>query len=123
MKIPSEFRTVIAVLMAVVILIFLVYGGGYLGFGPGVISDFAILLPGVTLLIAGILIVGSIQGQFVIAGFGAIGIGLALLSAYMNTAGVLIPDILTPTFTISDLQVVLVIGPLIVGAVVASRRD
>lgn len=124
MKIPSELKTVISIIMVVVVLIALVYVGGYLGFTAGMITDYATLLPGLVIFVVGtamLRVTGT--GSFAVPAFGLVGIGLAILVGEMNTVGVLIPDILTATFTIADLQLVVIIFFVLLGAIPAALES
>ena len=107
--------------MIVVVLIALIYMGTSLGFTQAMVIDFASLLPGLAVFVVGaVVIVVTGPGVFALPAFGTIGIGLALLAGEMNTVGVLIPDILTATFTIADLQLVVIVFFVLLGALVAA---
>jgi len=58
----------------------------------------------------------------VVASFGIMGLGMSLLVDEMNTIGVLIPDILTATFTLPRLQLTILIFFLVIGAIASAAK-
>lgn len=121
MKVPDELKIVMSILLAIVIVIFLALYGQRLGFNLAFTRNFISVLPGLIIIIVGaasLAVVG--MSVFAIAGFGIMGVGLSILVDEMNTAGVLIPDILTATFTLPDLQLTILIFFIIIGAIVAA---
>lgn len=118
MKVPNELRIVMSALMIVIILMILLYLGTEFGFTAAMIDDFAMLIPGLIFFVIGAFILSLTgTGMFALPAFSVVGMGLAMLAGEMNTLGVLIPDILTATFTIADLQLVIIIFFLLMGGI------
>lgn len=122
-KYLDELEVIIPIVMILAIIIFLIYGGSYFGFSTTFTSNLVSVLPGLSIFALGagsIAVIGA--SGFVVAGFGIMGIGMALLVDEMNTIGVLIPDILTATFTLPRLQLTILIFFLVIGALVSAAR-
>ncbi|MBW2671993.1 MAG: hypothetical protein JRD89_01090 [Deltaproteobacteria bacterium] len=123
MRYRTELQMVVPVVLVLVVVIILVLIGDYLGFAGTFTTDFVSVLPGLVVFVVGagsLVVVGSTS--FAIAGFAVMGIGLCILIDEMNTAGILIPDILTSTFTLDKLQLTILIFFIIIGAIAAVRK-
>ena len=105
----KSFGAIIAILM------FIVLAGNRWGF------DFA--LEYVSLIPSMILIMMSIYGiinntDFVLMGsFFMLGIGFAVMTGQLNTLGIIIPSLITPTLPLRYLQLVIIVFNGIIGAV------
>jgi len=119
----TELQTVIPVVLLLVVVVTLVLVGDYLGFTPTFTAGFVSVLPGLAIFVVGagsLAVMGA--SSFAIAGFAIMGVGLCILVDEMNTAGILIPDVLTSTFTLEGLQLTILIFLVLIGAIVAARR-
>jgi len=76
------------------------------------------LLPSILLITVCIYGAKNAHGAAIVGAFIMLGVGFALLSGELNTMGILIPDILTATFTIQYLQIVIVVGSTLIGVAV-----
>jgi hypothetical protein len=61
----------------------------------------------------------NIRPGVVVAGFGFLGMVLAVILGYLNDQGILIDEYLTGSITLPDLQICVIIIALLVGVVVA----
>ncbi len=121
MRIPNDLKVVVAVVMVIFIVITLTYIGSDVGFTQDMQDDFITILPGLSIFVVGafaLAVIGS--SVFAIAGFGVMGLGLAVLVEEMNTTEILIPDILTTSFTLGDLQITVLVFFILIGAVVSA---
>ena len=118
--------TYTAVIIAViVVVVFFIYGGDtLLGFDTGFKTDLVVLLPGIAIFAIGCITIASVRGGMMIAGFGLVGLSFAYLVGQMNTLGLWIPEMLTSSFTISNMQLTLIVICFLVGSVfAAATRD
>ena len=76
------------------------------------------LLPSILLITVSMYGVKNARGSAIIGAFIMLGVGFALLTGELNTMGIIIPDILTATFTLQYLQAVIVLFCTIIGATV-----
>lgn len=121
MRVPNDLKVVVGIFMVIVLVITLVYLGGDLGFTQDMQDDFISVLPGLSIFVVGAFALAAIgPSMFAIAGFGVMGLGLAILVDEMNTAEILIPDILTTTFTLGDLQLIILVFFTLMGAIVSA---
>lgn len=116
----SELQVAVGIVSILAIVVFLVNAGSTLGFSSDFTDDIITVLPGVFVFIVGALMIMNMSGVFYIPGFGMLGIGVAILLDEMNTAGVIVPELLTGSVTLEQAQVFIVIICLLIGAVVAS---
>ena len=75
-------------------------------------------LPSIILITISMYGVKNARGSAIIGAFIMLGVGFALLTGELNTMGIIIPDILTATFTLQYLQAVIVLFCTIIGATV-----
>ena len=61
----------------------------------------------------------NIRPGVVVAGFGFLGMVLAVILGYLNDQGILVDEYLTGSITLPDLQICVIIIGLLVGVVVA----
>ena len=121
MRLPNDFKVIVAVIMVIFIVITLTYIGGDIGFTQDMQDDFVSVLPGLSIFVVGAIIMAVIgPNMFVGAAFGVMGLGLSILVEEMNTAEILIPDILTTSFTLGDLQITVLVFFILIGAVVSA---
>lgn len=115
-----------AVVVAILaVVVFLIYGGDtLLGFSSSFKSDIVYLLPGLTVFGIGAYMVASTRGFVLMAGFAFLSLGTAYLAGQMNALGVWVPELLTPTFAIAELQISIIVLGFVIGAVfAAATRD
>jgi len=120
MRIPNDLKVVVAVIMVVFIVITLTYIGSDIGFTQDMQDDFVAILPGLSIFVVGafaLAVIGS--SVFAIAGFGVMGLGVAVLVEEMHTVEIMIPDILTTSFTLGDLQITVLVSFILIGGVVS----
>ena len=60
-----------------------------------------------------------VKPGLVVAGFGFLGMCIAVILGYLNDHGILIDEYLTGSITLPDLQICVIIIALLVGVVVA----
>ena len=124
MKTPSiDLKIVGAILGVLIIGIFLVYAGDDIGINAEVNNDLIGVLPGLSVVIIGCLILGANTSEmFILPGFGAIGVGMAILLGEMNTFGIVVDVWITEGYNLIGLQGFSIVMSLILGAIVTTRR-
>ena len=124
MKTPKiDFKIVGAILGVLIIAIFLVYAGDYVGIDAEVSTDLIGVFPGLCFIIVGCLILGTFRNEmFILPGFGAIGIGLAILLGEMNTFGIVVDVWITEGYNLIGLQGFSIVMSLILGAIFTMKR-
>ena len=114
-----SYTAVIVAILAVVV--FFIYGGDtMLGFDSSFKTDLVVLLPGLAIFAIGCITIASVRGGMMIAGFGLVGLSFAYLVGQMNTLGLWIPEMLTASFTIANMQLTLIVVCFLVGSVFAA---
>ena len=78
-------------------------------------NEYIGLLPSVLLITISIYGTKTARGPAIVGAFIMLGVGFALLTGELNTMGILVPDILTATFTLGYLQTVIVLASTIIG--------
>lgn len=79
-------------------------------------EEYIVLMPSLILVTISIYGIKNSRGSAPIVGsFIMLGVGFALLSDVLNTLGVIIPDLLTATFTLPYLQALLIFFSTIIG--------
>ena len=123
MRDDFKIAATIAGLLAIIILF--VTQGSNIGFDSDFTTDFISIVPGISVFIVGAIMIALIPSPlFILAGFSAMGVGMAIIVDELNTASVLIPQILTPNFTLNDLKIISILFFILIGAVAASlSRD
>ena len=113
----------IAVFMIIVVFILFFQGGYADGFGLSatIDDDLLAVLPGLFVSIIGIIAVSQAKGSpLIIGGFGAVGIGLAVLLSEAYTAGIFA---LTGTVTLAQLETITIIVSIILGGVAYASTE
>ena len=106
------------------IIILFVVSGDSLGFDSAFTTDFISLLPGITVFIVGAATISFLDSAlFVLVGFSGLGVGMAIIVDELNTAGVLIPEIISSSFTLNDLKIATILVFVILGAIASSFKD
>ena len=97
--------------------------GATFGLDADVGADLLAVLPGLFIAIIGVVFIAGIGGQpFAIIGFGAMGVGLAILLQEMYDAGIIV-DVMLGGATLAQYETIIIILGLIFGAVAfISRR-
>lgn len=123
MRDDFKIAAIIVGLLAIVILF--TTQGSDLGFDSDFTNDFISLVPGIAVFVVGAIMIALIPSPlFILAGFSAMGVGMAILVDELNTAAVLIPEIVTTDFTLNDLKIVSILFFVLLGAIAASlSRD
>ncbi len=123
MKEEFKIAATIAGLLAIIIL-FTTQGSG-LGFDSDFTNDFISILPGISVFVVGAIMIALIPSPlFILAGFSGMGVGLAVLVDELNTATILIPEILTDDFTLNDWKIISILIFVLLGALAATfARD
>ena len=83
-----------------------------------VTDEYIGLLPSILLITVCIYGTKNAHGSAIIGTFIMLGIGFALLTGELNTMGILVPEILSATFTLPYLQIVIILFTTIIGAAV-----
>ena len=112
----------VAVVVAIIaVVVFFIYGGDtLLGFSTSFKTDLVVLLPGLAIFGIGAFIVASTRGFVLMAGFAFLSLGVAYVTGQLNTLGVWVPEMLSASFTISELQLSIIVIGILVGAVFAA---
>jgi len=109
----------IAVFMTIIVII-LFFAGGYasdFGLSATIANDLLAVLPGLFVSIIGIIAVSQAKGSpLIIGGFGAVGIGLAVLLSEAYTAEIIV-DAMLGGATIAQCEIITIILGLVLGAV------
>ena len=96
--------------------------GATFGLDADMGADLLAVLPGLFICLIGIIFMAGIAGQpFAIIGFGAIGVGLAILLQEMYDASIIV-DAMLGGATIAQYETITVILGLIMGAVAYAGR-
>jgi len=115
----------IAVFMIIVVFILFFQGGYADGFGLSatIDDDLLAVLPGLFVSIIGIIAVSQAKGSpLIIGGFGAVGVGLAVLLSEAHAAGIF-TDAMIGGATLAQLEVITIIVSILLGSgVYASSR-
>jgi len=109
----TGFGAIAAILMFIVII-----GPNY---GFTFQNEYVQLIPSLVLIIIGVFGVGDTKGYMVMGGFMCLGIGFAYMTGQLNTMGILVPDLITPSLTIQNIQLLLIVLSGIVGSVFSIR--
>ena len=83
------------------------------------LDEYISLIPSMILIIVSIYGVKESNDSILVGSFIMLGLGFAFLSAELNTMGILIPDILTASFTLQYLQLIIVVFSAIIGAILS----
>ncbi len=117
----SDLKIVMSILGVVIVILFLMYGGGYLGIDAEVANDMWGVLPGITGIGVGLMILTTRRlGTFSVAGFGVIGIGLVVLLGEMNTHEIIVDEYITAGWTLVEIQSLFIVICVLVGFVMAA---
>jgi len=117
-----DFKIAASVLLVAVIFMFLLYAGEGLGIDSEVMNDIIIVLPGLSVIVVGCLILGTVRTpSFLLPGLGAIGVGFAILLGEMNDAGMVVDTFVANGFPLIGLQGFSIVFCLIVGAMLTMR--
>ena len=125
MKRELEVFTYVAVVCLLFGFIYFFTSGMGVSFGlaADVGADLLAVLPGLFIAIIGVVFIAGVGGQpFAIIGFGAVGVGLAILLQEMYDAGIIV-DVMLGGATLAQYETIIIILGLIFGAVAfISRR-
>lgn len=119
----DDLKVVVSILGVVVIFLFLYYAGDEVGIDSKVMDDIMAVLPGLSAIIVGCLMLGVIRHVgFIIPGFAAIGVGFAILLGEMNDVGMVVDTWVTEGYALIGLQGFSIVASIVLGAVVMMRR-
>ena len=120
-----DFKIVAIIVGLLAIIILFTTQGSELGFDSDFTNDFISILPGIAVFVVGATMIALIPSPlFILAGFSAMGVGLAVLVDELNSAAVMIPEILTDDFSLNDLKVISILIFVLLGALASTlSRD
>jgi hypothetical protein len=106
----------VAIVAVLCIIIFLVFvPPASLGLDSGLLTSILAVLPGLIITVVGILGIGR-DDALVIGGYGAAGLGIAILMGELYTASI-INDTMLSGATLGGLEALIVVLSLVMGAV------
>ena len=103
----------------IAILLFMVTVG--VDFNLDIQDDFIPMIPSLVLIVSGIFGIADTRGSMVMGGFMVLGVGFAVMTGQLNTMGILIPDLITPSLTLQNIKLLLIVFSGIIGAVFSTR--
>ena len=109
MRVKVDYKIAVIVILLAVIAIFINTAGPELGFATNLSENFITLLPALFVFAVGVIIIATTKGVWAMGGIAALGLSLVYLIVSLNDISVLIPEITTSTFTISDLQLLVLV--------------
>ena len=108
-------------IMCIIIFLVMVPASTF-GLDSGLLGNIIAVLPGLLIGIIGIIGIGESHGSaLIVGGFGAAGLGLAVLMGEMYSAGI-INDVVLAGMTLGQLETITVILSLVMGGVAYSMR-
>lgn len=106
----------VAVLIVISMVIFLIrYDQILFDF----VDEYISLIPSMVLIIFAVYGIKESSDSIVVGSFIMLGLGFAVLTAELNTLGILIPDILSPALPLKYLQLLIVVFSAIIGAILS----
>jgi len=118
----SETQIVMGIISIIATVMFLVLVGEDVGFDSSLASDFVMFMPSLFMMFIGVALLSVYRGSYVMGGFIMLGIGVSHLTGTLNDLSILVPDLLTTNFTITNLQLVIIIFAALIGAAFSTRR-
>lgn len=119
-KIPGAAKILIMVVSPIIVVVFLVYAGNYLGLSDRFSQNLAYVLPGlVTFMIGAAMILTIKTSIFFVPSFGVMGVGLAILLEEMYTVGIVVDALFVP-LTLVEVQIIIIILSILFGGVAAA---
>ncbi len=116
----NEMIPAIVLVMFAVIVGFLLYSGeDILGITSDDVGTLIILLPGVVVVFVGFFAMSQTTGAMLFASVSGVGLAFIYIIYALNEAALLIPDL---EMSVTDLQIVIFMAFLIVGAGMAAVR-
>lgn len=117
-KIDIDLRIVSGILGIIVVVMFLMYAGTYVGFDAELTTDIVGVLPGLMVIFVGVIVLATQKlNTFALPGFGALGLGIAILLEEMNTHGIVVDDYITSGYTLVEIQAFFLIVMFLTGIV------
>lgn len=122
-KMPSILKITAGIVSFFAVIIFLIYAANYLGFAAGFATSLIMVLPGLIVFFVGCATLATQDlSVFAIPGFGALGIGIAILISEMNAQNIIIDNYIARGWTLLEIQLFFVIIFFLMGAVVAASE-
>ena len=118
----TEIRVVAGFIGIIAIVIFLLLAGDTMGFDTTLATDLIQLIPSIVVIFIGAYFITLSSDIFTIGGFMAVGMGLAYMTETLNDMSILIPDLLSVSLTLTDLQLLLILCSALVGAAFAGVK-
>ena len=119
----STFKIAAAVTLLAVLILFTFYAGDYVNLDPDMTGTLIGVFPGLAVTIVGMLTLATQKLEiYAIPGFGAIGIGLAILLHEMNSLGIIVDDFISSGYSLLELQALVIIIGILMGGAVASTE-
>jgi len=116
----SELKIAATILMVVVIIMFFLYAGTYLGLPANTAEKFTMVLPGIVIFFIGVAgLVSQGRSIFALPAFLGVGIGLAILVGELNTQNIVVPSLATGGITVGQMQQFIIILCGLLGGVIA----
>jgi hypothetical protein len=97
------------------------YGNG-LGLDADVGAGLLLVLPGLLIVVIGVLFTVGMSGQFSVIGYGALGVGLAILLQEMYDGGIIVDAMLGGASIAQYEMIIVILGVVLGGVAYASKR-